>query len=79
MIKMKETDLETMYLKTALLMVKAKLQTRNYFVTIEKELPGSHQLRLSTGSVINLSSKGKIELQGTHDNDLQEMFGFLRS
>jgi len=76
---MNKTSIEEMQIKTALLVIKAKLQTRNYFVTIEKELPGAHQLRLSTGSVINLSDKGKIELQGTYDNDLQEMFGFLRS
>lgn len=76
---MKQTTIEEMYVKTTLLVIKAKLQTRNYFVTIERELPGAHQLRLSTGSVINISTKGKIDLQGTPDTDLKEMFGFLRS
>ncbi|TDQ79531.1 hypothetical protein [Sphingobacterium yanglingense] len=69
---------ERMLLKTTILVIKTRLQVRNYFVTIEKDLPGGHQIRLSTGSVINLSTKGKIVLQGKPDNELKEMLGFLR-
>lgn len=69
---------DKIHFKTTVLVCKVKLQTRNYFVTIDREIKRGRQLRLSTGSVINILRCGKIELKGTADICLQEMFGFLR-
>lgn len=75
---MNKATIEEMHLKVTLEVIKGKLQSHNYFVTLEKELPGAHQLRLSTGSIVNISAKGKIALQGKNDGDLKDILGFLR-
>ncbi|MGA6117474.1 MULTISPECIES: hypothetical protein [Sphingobacterium] len=66
------------YYQTTIEVIKGKLQCRNYFVTIEKEIPGGHQIRLSTGSIVNVMKTGKIILQGKNDINIKEILGFLR-
>lgn len=67
------------HFQTLVLLVKTRLTTRNYFITIEKDIKGGKQIRLSTGSKINILKNGRIILKGEEDSDLLEMFGFLRS
>jgi len=67
------------HFKTTIYVVRAKLITRNYFITIERKIKGGYQMRLSTGSRVNILKNGRIILTGEHDIDLQEMFGLLRS
>lgn len=70
---------ENIYFKTTVAVIKGKLQSHNYLVTLETEIPGGWQIRVSTGSIINVLHNGKVTLQGKPDADIKEILGFLRN
>ena len=66
------------YFQTTIAIVKSILQSRNYFITIEKEISGGWQIRTGTGTIVNVMKSGKIILQGKNDTYIEELLGFLR-
>lgn len=65
--------------QTLVEVVKARLQTRNYFITKENDIRKGRQIRLSTGSIVNVMQSGKIILQGKSDHLIKEILGFLKN